>query len=61
MKRNKGIGNFERLILPGRGKMCNTLPSQKGTFPVHVPSDLQTLCSDPPARKNPGWHVYIKV
>jgi len=30
------------------------LPSQTGTFPVHVPSDLQALCSDPPARKNPG-------
>lgn len=33
------------------------LPSQTGTFPVQVLSDLHTLCSVPPAKKKPGWQV----
>lgn len=34
---------------------------QTGDFPVHFISALHVLCSDPAARKNPGWQVYTKV
>ena len=34
---------------------------QTGDFPVHFMSALHVRCSEPPARKNPGWQVYTKV
>ena len=41
--------------------LTSNLLLQTGDFPVHFMSALHVLCSDPPARKNPGWQVYTKV
>ena len=47
----------------GRGvhSLLSDLLLQTGDFPVHLISALHVLCSDPAARKNPGWQVYTKV
>lgn len=63
--------HLEASLMGSRSPLCSAgmcahsligdLLLQTGDFPVHFISALHVLCSDPAARKNPGWQVYTNV
>lgn len=55
------LGKMKSIQVGHSISLNNDLLLQIGDFPVHFISGLHVRCSDPPARKNPGWQVYTKV